>query len=190
MAHTSMLHVRVDDELKADAAEKLASFGLTVSDAVRILLTRVTKEGGLPVGLTVDPEAHDAWFRDKVKAALADTRPAVRGRCRIHPGWWPRSTGSAAVPELEWLELARTDLLGIVDYISDDNPDAAQRVKDDIEMKAEKLPEFPKIGRPGRVEGTRELVVWSNYILVYQEDALTVRILRVLHAAQQWPPTD
>ncbi|MDA3869306.1 MAG: type II toxin-antitoxin system RelE/ParE family toxin [Gammaproteobacteria bacterium] len=94
------------------------------------------------------------------------------------------------MPELEWLELARTDLLGIVDYISDDNPDAAQRVKDDIEMKAEKLPEFPKIGRPGRVEGTRELVVWSNYILVYQEDALTVRILRVLHAAQQWPPTD
>lgn len=94
------------------------------------------------------------------------------------------------MPELEWLELARTDLLGIVDYISDDNLDAAQRVKDDIEMKAEKLLAFPKIGRPGRVEGTRELVVWSNYILVYQEDALTVRILRVLHAAQQWPPTD
>lgn len=93
------------------------------------------------------------------------------------------------MPELEWLELARTDLLGIVDYISDDNPDAAQRVKDDIEMKAKKLSEFPKIGRPGRVEGTRELIVWSNYILVYQEDALTVRILRVLHAAQQWPPT-
>jgi plasmid stabilization system protein ParE len=68
----------------------------------------------------------------------------------------------SAVPELEWLELARADLLGIVDYISDDNPDAAQHVKDDIEMKAEKLPEFPKIGRPGRVEGTRELVVWSN----------------------------
>lgn len=94
------------------------------------------------------------------------------------------------MPELEWLELARIDLLGIVDYISDDNPDAAQRVKDDIEMKAEKLPEFPKMGRHGRVEGTRELVVWSNYILVYEEDALMVRILRVLHAAQLWPPTD
>lgn len=77
MTHTSMLHVRVDNELKADAAKKLASFGLTVSDAVRILLTRITKEGGLPVGLTADPEAHDAWFRDKVKEALADTRPAV-----------------------------------------------------------------------------------------------------------------
>ena len=77
MAHTTMLHVRVDDALKADAAQKLASFGLTVSDAVRILLTRITKEGGLPVGLTASPEAHDAWFRDKVKEALADTRPAV-----------------------------------------------------------------------------------------------------------------
>lgn len=72
-----MLHVRVDDELKADAAKNLAHFGLTVSDAVRILLTRISKEGGLPVGLTTDPEAHDAWFRDKVKEALADTQPTV-----------------------------------------------------------------------------------------------------------------
>lgn len=77
MAHTSMLHVRVNKQLKAEAAEKLASFGLTVSDAVRILLTRVTKEGGLPVGLTADPDVHDAWFRAKVKEALADTKPAV-----------------------------------------------------------------------------------------------------------------
>lgn len=94
------------------------------------------------------------------------------------------------MPELIWLELARADVLRIIDYISDDNPDAAQRVKDDIEMKAERLSEFPKIGRPGRVEGTRELVIWSNYILVYHEEALRVRILRVLHAAQQWPQTD
>ncbi len=43
-AQTSMLHVRVDDKLKADAAQKLAQFGLSVSDAVRILLTRVVKK--------------------------------------------------------------------------------------------------------------------------------------------------
>lgn len=73
MAHTSMLHVRVDDKLKADAAEKLADVGLTVSDAVRILLTRVSKEGGLPAGLTTDQVAHDTWFREKVLEALADT---------------------------------------------------------------------------------------------------------------------
>lgn len=76
-AHTSMLHVRVDDKLKASAAEKLASFGLTLSDAVRILLTRVAKEGALPAGLTTDPKAYDAWFRAKVREALADTRPVV-----------------------------------------------------------------------------------------------------------------
>ena len=79
-AQTSMLHIRIDDKLKADAAENLASFGLTVSDAVRILLTRVAKEGGLPAGLTADPEAHDAWFRAKVREALADTRPAIPHR--------------------------------------------------------------------------------------------------------------
>lgn len=77
MSQTSMLHVRVNDKLKAEAAETLANFGLTVSDAVRILLTRVTKEGGLPAGLTADAEAHDAWFRAKVQEALDDPRPGV-----------------------------------------------------------------------------------------------------------------
>lgn len=77
MAQTSMLHVRVNDQLKADATEKLANVGLTISDAVRILLTRVAKEGGLPAGLTADPEAHDAWFRAKVQEALNDIRPVV-----------------------------------------------------------------------------------------------------------------
>jgi DNA-damage-inducible protein J len=77
MAQTSMLHVRVDDKLKAEAAATLANFGLTVSDAVRILLTRVTKEGGLPAGLVADADAHDAWFRAKVQEALDDTRPQI-----------------------------------------------------------------------------------------------------------------
>jgi DNA-damage-inducible protein J len=76
-AHTSMLHVRIDDEIKAQAAETLANCGLTISDAVRILLTRVAKEGGLPAGLTADPGAYDAWFRAKVQEALDDKRQAV-----------------------------------------------------------------------------------------------------------------
>jgi toxin ParE1/3/4 len=91
------------------------------------------------------------------------------------------------VAELRWLALARSDLLAIVDYISDDNPDAAQRLKDDIERKVTKLLNSPKLGRPGRIKGTREWVVWANYIIVYQEDDFFVQILRVLHAAQQWP---
>ena len=76
-AHTSMLHVRVDQQLKTKAADTLANVGLTLSDAVRILLTRVAAEGGLPAGLTADAQAHDAWFRAKVREALADPRPAV-----------------------------------------------------------------------------------------------------------------
>lgn len=77
MAQTSMLHVRIDDQIKAQATEKLASFGLTVSDAVRILLTRVNKEGGLPAALIVDPDAYDIWFRTKVLEALEDARPSA-----------------------------------------------------------------------------------------------------------------
>lgn len=80
MAQTSMLHVRVDDKLKADATKTLANVGLTVSDAVRILLTRVTKEGGLPAGLATDPAAYDAWFRRQVREALKDTRAAIPHR--------------------------------------------------------------------------------------------------------------
>lgn len=76
-ARTSMLHVRVDEKLKAEASDRLANVGLTVSDAVRILLTRIVREGALPAGLTADPEAHDAWFRQKIHEALADTRPIV-----------------------------------------------------------------------------------------------------------------
>ncbi|ETW11261.1 addiction module antitoxin [Roseivivax marinus] len=72
---TSMLHVRVDDQLKAEATEALSGVGLTLSDAVRILLTRVASEGGMPAGLTADPHAYDTWFRAKVHEALKDDRP-------------------------------------------------------------------------------------------------------------------
>jgi DNA-damage-inducible protein J len=76
-AQTSMLHIRIDDQLKTAASEKLAAFGLTVSDAVRILLTRVVREGGLPAGLTMDDDAYNAWFRAKVQEAIDDPRPRV-----------------------------------------------------------------------------------------------------------------
>ena len=76
-AKTSMLHVRIDDELKIQAAETLARFGLTVSDAVRILLTRVAREGAMPPGFTSDAQAYDKWFRAKVREAMEDTSPTL-----------------------------------------------------------------------------------------------------------------
>ena len=88
---------------------------------------------------------------------------------------------------LEWKATAIADLLAIVDYISDDNPDAAQALKDEIEAKTSRIPDNPQIYRVGRIDGTREMVVRPNYIVIYAEDDIAVTILRVLHAAQQWP---
>lgn len=93
-----------------------------------------------------------------------------------------------AARALEWREAARADLLGIVDYISDDNPEAAQRLKDEIDDKVTKLLEHPRLYRAGRVPGTREMVVLPSYVVIYSVSAHVVVILRVLHAAQQWPP--
>ncbi len=76
-------------------------------------------------------------------------------------------------PVLEWRQAARDDLLAIVDYISDDNPAAAQALKDEIEAKVSRLPDHPQLYRAGRVAG---------------EDKDVISILRVLHGAQQWPP--
>lgn len=85
---------------------------------------------------------------------------------------------------LEWRETAREDLLAIVEYIAEDDPRAAQRLKDEIEAKALRLRKRPRLYRRGRVTGTREMVVRSNYVMVYAVDVRAVTVLRVLHAAQ------
>lgn len=59
------------------------------------------------------------------------------------------------MPVLEWRDTARADLLAIVDYISDDNPDAAQRLKDEIEAKVARLLEHA--GNASKVELPRDL---------------------------------
>lgn len=91
------------------------------------------------------------------------------------------------MPDLEWAGPARTDLMAIVDYISDDNPAAALALLEEIEGKVAQLPKHPKRCRIGRVEGTRELVVRPSYIVVYAETPERITILRVLHTAQMWP---
>lgn len=73
----SLVQARIDSDIKNRAAEVLESLGLTLSDAVRMLLTRVAKEGGLPAGLTMDSIAHDKWFREQVQKAIDDPRPSV-----------------------------------------------------------------------------------------------------------------
>ncbi|MBE0581402.1 type II toxin-antitoxin system RelB/DinJ family antitoxin [Devosia sp.] len=77
MAANALIQTRIDSDIKDRATAVLDTMGLTVSDAVRILLTRVANEGALPAGLTTDPAAYDKWFRAKVQEALDDPRPPV-----------------------------------------------------------------------------------------------------------------
>lgn len=77
MAASSLVQARIEPEIKDRATAVLASMGLSVSDAVRILLTKVANEGALPAGLTTSPEDYDRWFRAKVQEALDDPRPSI-----------------------------------------------------------------------------------------------------------------
>lgn len=77
MAANALVQTRIDADVKDRATAVLENMGLTVSDAVRILLTRTANEGALPLELISNSEAHDAWFRSKVLQALADNRPDV-----------------------------------------------------------------------------------------------------------------
>ena len=70
--HSRMLHVRVDDETKTQATEVLASMGLSVSDAVRILLKRVVNDQAFPLELKV-PNA-------QTRAAMKEAREIAQAR--------------------------------------------------------------------------------------------------------------
>ena len=93
--------------------------------------------------------------------------------------------------KLVWLHLAQRLRFAQLNYIAQQNPQAALRVDSEIEQQVDHLPEHPDMGRSGRVKGTRELVIQRTpFILVYRVRAKDSRIevLRVLHGAQQWPP--
>lgn len=90
--------------------------------------------------------------------------------------------------KLAWTREAIADRNNVHDYIEADNPASALALDELFSEKAERLIDHPKLGRNGRVAGTRELVVHENYIMVYDLTNDTIRILRVLHAARQWPP--
>jgi len=90
--------------------------------------------------------------------------------------------------KLVWTRPAAADRREIRTYIARDNPAAALALDELVSEKALRLVDHPGLGRPGRVAGTRELVAHRNYILIYDLADDLVRVLRVLHAARQWPP--
>lgn len=90
--------------------------------------------------------------------------------------------------KLVWSAFALADRDGIFTHIEADNPRAAIAVDERIATAACHLIDFPESSRPGRVAGTREIVVTGTpYVVAYAVSANTIRILRVLHGAQRWP---
>ncbi len=89
---------------------------------------------------------------------------------------------------VEWLRTAINNLDALAEYISRDNPAAAERTVVAIRSAVENLEQFPSSGRPGRISGTRELVVSGTpYIVPYRVRGDIVQLIRVFHAARKWP---
>lgn len=83
--------------------------------------------------------------------------------------------------------MSLADRDAIMEYIARDNPTAAIDLDLEFEAKAENARQRPKLYKPSRMKGTREIVVRPNYVMVYLVTLDRVEILRVLHVAQQWP---
>ena len=89
---------------------------------------------------------------------------------------------------IEWLPAAQIKRFEQLDFIAADNPLAAADQDDQIERQVNMLLQHPKMGRPGRIKGTRELVIsHTPFVVVYREKPERVEVIRFLHSAQQWP---
>jgi toxin ParE1/3/4 len=87
-----------------------------------------------------------------------------------------------------WTEPARQDLREIFTYVSEEDPQAARVLLTEIKERVGVLVSQPQLGRAGRVEGTRELVLTgTSYILPYRLKDQQIQILAVFHDAREWP---
>jgi toxin ParE1/3/4 len=90
--------------------------------------------------------------------------------------------------QVRWLRKALRNLEQAHAYIAKDNPEAAIRTVLKIQVAVDQLGQFPFMGRVGRVEGTRELVIANtSYFVIYGLKDNTVEILRVLHTSRRYP---
>jgi toxin ParE1/3/4 len=93
-----------------------------------------------------------------------------------------------SLARIRWTTAATTDLESIADYLFEKSPlNAAQLVRKIYEAPTN-LKNYPNLGRTGKKDGTRELVLSPlPYIVIYKIVDDTVFIVRVLHGAQDWP---
>jgi toxin ParE1/3/4 len=90
--------------------------------------------------------------------------------------------------KIRYLRRALRDLDALQDYIAGDNPSAAEKTVLTIRRHIGRLAEQPRLGRPGRTAGTRELAVpGTAYVVAYRVTDETVDVLAVVHGARIWP---
>lgn len=90
--------------------------------------------------------------------------------------------------QVKWLRHALENLDDEAAFIAKDSPRVAAEFVVHMRDSAAMLADHPELGRPGRISGTRELIVTRlSYILPYRVRGGTVEILRVFHTARQWP---
>ncbi len=89
---------------------------------------------------------------------------------------------------IAWTKLAVRDIQCLRNYVEADNPHAAQILLERIGGAVDQLLSYPNLGRPGRVKGTRELViVGTPYVIAYRVRKNQIEILAVIHGARRWP---
>jgi len=89
---------------------------------------------------------------------------------------------------VKWARLALREQDEAFEWIVAENPQAAREVIDRMRAATRLLADNPKMGRPGRIAGTRELVVTRTpYVVVYRIGPEQVEILAVIHHARDWP---
>ncbi len=90
--------------------------------------------------------------------------------------------------KVKWLDIAVDDLEQALEYIAQHNENAARKLAGRIYKAVRMLANHSEAGRPGRIAGTRELVVTGTaYIVPYRIKNNEIQILRVLHGARKWP---
>lgn len=90
--------------------------------------------------------------------------------------------------KVAWTRGALSDLGSAFDFIAEERPTAAVKGIERIEKAVSAIARHPEIGRPGRIDGTRELVVpGTPFILPYRVTPKMVQLLGVIHASRRWP---
>lgn len=90
--------------------------------------------------------------------------------------------------KVHWIPAANRDRIDIIEFIAAENPHAALKLDQLFSEAADRLADFPMIGKIGDVPGTREMFPHESYRLVYEIDGDTVWVLALVHTARRWPP--